>query len=286
MFGTACIIGLGALGGSVAAALRMYATDTRIIGVSREQTLAEARAKKLIHEGYDYADIPAAVSGADLIVMCTPVAVILEQLPQVAAAAPDHALITDVGSTKRQIVETAAASLAGRKTRFLGGHPMAGSEQRGVQVSNPVMFRDRPWILVEGGDSDPALTDAFQRLVESFGARPVRLSAEDHDRLVAAISHLPQLVAVGLMDLAGTLAEDAPALRAITGRGFTDMTRIAGSPFDVWRDICATNRDNITAQIDQLIALLTDMRNQVGDDTLGRNFERAAEAKQKFDDHR
>jgi prephenate dehydrogenase len=282
VFGTTCIIGLGALGGSFAAALRMYASNTRIIGISRQSTLDAAIAKNLIHEGFCYDDMDEAVSRADLTILCTPVNIIIEHLPRIMQAAKAGALVTDVGSTKARIQNIAAECRTTSEAWFLGGHPMAGSEQRGVHVSNAVMFRDRPWVLIEDETCSAESAEQFRTLVASFGAKVVRLTVAEHDRFVAAVSHLPQLTAVALMNLVGGLAEQSSDIAKVTGQGFADMTRIASSPFDVWRDICATNADNITAQLDQLIAMLSEIRDQVGGESLGKQFEQAQEYRRQL----
>jgi len=196
------------------------------------------------------------------------------------------AVITDTGSTKREIVE-AAGSLPGRFT-FIGGHPLAGAAQGGLEHARPDLFSGRPWLLTPAGRSNgdgvrkmqpsDAGGDALAKLTDfvvALGAVPRITGVEEHDRLLAFLSHLPQLTASALMQVVG----DAVGLEglALAGRGLADTTRLAASPADIWRDIAATNADEIGAALDALIGRLQDLRRDLPEgDTLADVFSDAA----------
>jgi prephenate dehydrogenase len=197
----------------------------------------------------------ADIGPVDLIVLAAPVRQNVELLPQVMSLRPDGTVVTDVGGTKRDIV-SAAAALPSGGTAFVGGHPIGGAERGGFGFARPDLFRGKPWIFTP---AQPAA--AMERLFEfarGMGARPVTMDAEAHDRVMAYVSHLPQLTASVLMEVVGRAAS-SDGLR-FAGRGLTDSTRLASSPASVWREICAANADDIGPAIDALIARLSDLR--------------------------
>ena len=226
------VIGLGLIGGSVARALTR--AGYTVIGVDRPATARRARRTSAVARTAP--SVERAVSGADVVILAATPNANLRLLRRVARAAP-KALVTDVGSVKGPIAR-AAASL--RLPRFIGGHPMAGSERSGLAASDARLFRGRPWVLtpVRTSPRDLAL---LQRLVRAMGARPMTMSPAEHDRAVAFLSHVPQLLAWALRDAAG---RDRVAARrlGIAGPGFRDMTRLARSPRRLWREILDQNR--------------------------------------------
>ncbi len=209
------------------------------------------------------ADDLSAVAGADLIVLAAPVRQNVGLLRRVAEHAPASAIVTDVGGTKRTIVE-AAAALPTALT-FVGGHPLGGGARGGFEFATASLFTRRPWIFTPpDGEPSPAIRAAIERLsafVTGVGAHPTTMSATDHDRLLALISHLPQLAATALMEVVGTTVADT-GLR-LAGQGLVDTTRLASSPADVWRDICLTNADEIGRALDLLIERLSDLRSDL-----------------------
>lgn len=263
IFERIAIVGLGLIGGSVALAARETWPAGLVIGVDRNDVLEQAVARHAI-------DVAASdltiVSEADLVVLAAPVLrniEILERLPDYIAR---QVVVTDVGSTKRAIVQ-AARALPPRFI-FVGGHPLAGSTRSGIEAARADLFAGRPWIFTrdgggaaEGGGEEA--TGRLFRLAQALGAVPHSLDAASHDHLVAFISHLPQLAASALMQAVGD-AVGAEGL-ALSGRGLLDTTRLAGSPADIWGDICASNGDEIAPAIDALIALLQDIRAGLGD---------------------
>jgi prephenate dehydrogenase len=199
---------------------------------------------------------------ASLVVLAAPVRQnieLLHEMSRVGQVLSDQAdrgtLITDVGGTKRDIVSAARALSPG--TTFVGGHPLGGGERGGFAFARPDLFAGRPWIFTPDGDESDAVA-RLSRFVTGLGARPCILSAEEHDRVMAYVSHLPQLAASALMEAVGAAA-GIEGMR-MAGRGLFDTTRLASSPADVWRDICLTNADAIGDALDCLIARLTQLR--------------------------
>ncbi len=267
---TVAILGVGLIGGSFALALKRAGFSGRILGVSSPATLKQALDLGAIDEGLPIQD---ALARADLVFMAQPIGRILTDLPRVDMLASPGALITDVGSTKVRIVQRAKETI--RRAKFLGGHPLAGSEARGVAAASADLFAGRTWFLtpVENADLTPA--SGFLNWIRKIGAVPTPISPSDHDRLVAHTSHLPQLAATALAcALSRQLAGIDPTLAA--GPGLLDSTRLAMSSFDVWGDIVATNQEQIERALAWYIQELQDIRRKLGYDTLRKEFEDAS----------
>jgi len=252
-FTSIAIVGLGLIGGSIALGVRERWAGCRVIGVDRQPVLAHALSSGAIDRAVDRVD---GVGPVELIVLAAPVRQNVKLLAEAARHASDTTFITDVGGTKRDIVRAAAA--LPRPESFVGGHPIGGGEKGGFGFARPDLFHARPWIFTPGAASSDDGLERLFRLVRGLGAKPVTLDAESHDRLMAFLSHLPQLTASALMQVAGNGAA-ADGLR-LAGRGLIDTTRLASSPASVWRDVCAENADAIGVALDQLIQLLTSVR--------------------------
>jgi prephenate dehydrogenase len=247
------IAGIGLIGGSVALGVRERWPAARVIGIDRPAVLAHAIGSGAIDRG-----LPAMsdLDEADLVVLAAPVRQNARLLTELPARVVETALVTDVGGTKRDIVN--AARVLPALARFVGGHPIGGAERGGFGFARPDLFRNRPWILTPSGSGQPDDVAALRRFVEGLGARPVLMDAAEHDRVMAFVSHLPQLTASALMDaVGGAVAGDG---LAVAGRGLVDTTRLAASPASVWRDICSANADVISGALDQLIDRLNDLR--------------------------
>ena len=256
VFPKIAIVGLGLVGGSIAFGARRAWPSTRVIAVDREPVVREALSRRAIDAA---ADDLASVADADLIVLAAPVRQNIALLRRVAVHASPSAVITDVGGTKRTIVD-AVAGLS-QPITFVGGHPLGGGARGGFEFATAGLFARRPWIFTPQ-DATPA--DAVRRLsafVTGLGAHPMTMPASEHDRLMALISHLPQLATTALMEVVGTAAT-ASGLR-MAGQGLVDTTRLASSPADVWRDICVTNADEIRMALDLLIERLSEMRSDL-----------------------
>jgi prephenate dehydrogenase len=243
------ILGVGLLGGSIGLAIRAAAPNCRIIGSGhRRQSLDRALEMGAI----DQAEIDPAksVAGSDLVVLCTPVGLFEEILTAIAPALARGATITDVGSTKRSVVRLAASRLPAH-TDFIASHPIAGSEKRGVEFARADLFRNQLCIITPTAATKPAALERVEKFWQLLGMRTTRLSPEDHDRLLADVSHLPHLLAAALV------AMQADAGLDLCGKGFLDTTRIAGGDGALWRDIFLDNADNLKAGLRRLTNELT-----------------------------
>jgi prephenate dehydrogenase len=252
LFERATVIGIGMMGGSFALAAKQGGLVGSIVGVARtEPTLRQARRLGAADE--TTTDPVAAVSGAELVYLAAPVGAIPGLLRTIAPAVPEGCLLTDAGSTKRHIM-AAAADLRPHCT-FVGGHPLAGSEQAGVAAARPDLFRGCSYFLTPDPGGKPDALGLLRRLVEGLGAKPVLIDADAHDRLMAATSHLPHMLAAALC---ATLADAEGDLAPFAGPGLRDTTRIAlGSP-ELWRDILLTNADNVRNSLAELRRTLDD----------------------------
>lgn len=252
-FKTVSVIGLGLIGGSIALAVREHWPAVRIAGVDRKGVLAHALGSGAIDRTADRA---ADVADAELVILAAPVRQNLKLLTEVAQCLPATTMVTDVGSTKQSIVDAAAALSCA--DAFVGGHPIGGAEQGGFGFARPDLFRHRPWIFTPAQSTPATSLDRLFEFARGLGARPSSMDAAEHDRVMAFLSHLPQLAASALMDVIGSSAGER-ALR-LAGRGLIDTTRLASSPPDTWRDVCATNAEAIAEALDVLIDRLSDLR--------------------------
>ena len=252
-FRTVSIVGLGLIGGSIALAIRERWTEVRITGVDRRAVLAHAVGSGAIERAVDSAADAAAV---DLLILAAPIRQNLKLLAEVVQRLPSTTVVTDVGSTKRDIVNQAVS--LGCAASFVGGHPICGAAHARYALARPDLVRHRPRIYPPTADAAPAAVERLFDFARGVGARPSTLDPDEHDRLMAFVSHLPQLTASSLMDVIGGSVK-AEGLR-LAGRGLVDTTRLASSPVETWRDVCATNEDSVAAALDLLIARLSDLR--------------------------
>jgi len=253
------IVGVGLLGGSVAKAARAGGLARRIIGVGRD---AE-RLRPAVDDGtLDAAvtDLAAGVREADFVLLAAPVLAIEGLLERVWRAAPDGALITDVGSTKRNIVRAAERLAATRSLRFVGSHPLAGSEQAGYSVARADLFRGATVVVTPTEATELGALKKTTEFWEALGARVSSLDPETHDRTVAAISHLPHLIACALVDGA---ARVEPSALELAARGFRDTTRIAAGDPDMWTEIFLANRDALSATVEAFREALADLQRAI-----------------------
>jgi prephenate dehydrogenase len=260
VFGRIGIVGLGLIGGSIALAVRQCWPSVRVAGVDTADVLDTATRLRAIDVGSR--DL-GALADADLVILAAPVTQNLALLPQLAAHIPGRAVITDTGSTKRDIVE-AAASLPARLI-FIGGHPLGGAAVGGLEHARPDLFRDRRWLFTPDGDGAADALASLSAFASALGSVPAVLAAGEHDRILAFLSHLPQLTASALMRVIGD-AVGAESL-AFAGRGLVDSTRLASSPADIWRDVALTNADHIGLALDALIAELQSLRHDLSTGT-------------------
>src|SRR6185436_2480221 len=240
------VVGLGLIGGAIALAARQVWLRSLGIGVDNKDVLETAMRLHAIDVA---ADDLVILAEADLVILAEPVRQNLALLDELDDNVRVPAVVTDTGSTKREIV-AAARSLPPRFT-FIGGHPLAGAARGGLEHARPDLFVGRPWLLT----AEHAKLSSF---ISALGAMPRIVGVDAHDRLLAYLSHLPQLTASALMQVVGEhVGQEGLDL---AGRGLADTTRLASSPSDIWSDITATNADEIGAALDDLIALLKALR--------------------------
>ncbi len=270
------IIGTGLIGGSLGLAFRANGFGGRIVGCDRVSVLERAKSKGAIDSGYS--SPTDAVRGSNVVILSTNVGGIIDLIELLGRGLPPRALMTDVGSTKLEVMQR-ARSVFGKAAarRFLGGHPMAGKEQSGVDFADANLFRGAAWLVtpLPGQNVDEGISGEYLHWVERFGAKIATLDAEKHDRLCAWISHLPQMISTAL---AATLVEefgdDAPLLPA-GGRALREMTRISASPYSMWRDIALTNKKNIRDALHKFEQRLAHIRENLDSRELLEEFERA-----------
>jgi prephenate dehydrogenase len=262
MYKHICIVGCGLIGGSFALGVRRAGLAGRITvcGGQRSPKLAVERGiADAMEESFDRGE----VCDADLIYLAAPIGGIIDFLRTRGGQIKPGAIVTDAGSTKTEIVRIAGLSLPAG-VHFIGGHPMAGSEYTGVEYARADLFERAIYALVSTPETDAAELQRFKFLVESFGARAVLTDPESHDRAVALISHTPQLTASALASLLGVEHESDPEDRALAqtlaASGWRDMTRLGGSSWSVWRDICLTNQPNLSRSLGDLIQELQSLK--------------------------
>ncbi len=257
-FRTITIIGVGLLGGSLGKAMKARGLADKVNGVGhRQDTLDRAKALGAIDESY--LDAAQASRDSDLVVICTPAAAVPHFLDVLRTTCRSDCILTDVASTKLAISAHAAATWP-KPIRFVGSHPMAGSEKFGPEHARADLYQGCVTVVESGPALDPAARAVVTGLWRALGSEVVDMPPDLHDRLVAQTSHLPHVVAAAVANAAAS-EESIEPLRKLVGRGFRDLTRIADSRPEIWRDICMTNRKNILTALDRLSDQLDEARN-------------------------
>jgi prephenate dehydrogenase len=266
------VVGTGLIGTSIAmAAMRAghpvtgYDADGGVL--AQASKLAEFPTAAGVHE---------CVAGASLAFVCTPIPTIPAVVGEVLASS--EAVVTDVGSVKSHVVEEVERASGEASARFVGGHPMGGSERSGPEGASPSVLDGIAWVLTPTGRTAPATVENVDRFVSSVGAQPIRMDPERHDRLVAVVSHLPQVASTALMGLVAEQEAGEPGILLLAAAGFRDLTRLAASNPALWAGILRANRDAFSRALDLYIARLERLRSLVADS--GEGLEEAfAEAK-------
>ena len=244
------IIGVGLIGGSLGLALKENKPSFRIVGVDKQEIIKKAITRGAIDEGT--VNLEEGIKEADVVILATPVKTILDLLPQINPFLKKECLVTDTGSTKKQIVKRANKMLS-KDIHFIGGHPMVGSEKYGIDSADRHLFHDKTYILTPTNKSNLVALEKTFSIIRMIGAKKLILDPLDHDRIVGAVSHLPQILAVSLTNTISMLAQEENNNNyfKVIGGGFKDMTRIASSPYKIWEDICKTNQENILKMIQE-----------------------------------
>jgi prephenate dehydrogenase len=272
MIETVAIVGTGLIGASFGLALREAGFEGRILGVSSPAAVKDAIERGAVDEALP---LVQAVARADVVFLSQTILRIIETLRVIGPCLRPDALVTDAGSTKARIAEQARKSIRG--AQFLGGHPMAGKEKRGAAEAEAELFRGRTWVLTpfEPDELETPAAREYVSWIRKTGAVPVVLTPEEHDRVVALTSHLPQLLSTALAAVLGTRLSTPEHLRT-AGPGLIDMTRLASSSYELWGDILATNAGPIDAALAACIAELERLRAGLATPETRRVFDAAA----------
>ncbi len=257
------VIGIGLIGGSFALAGKRAGVLGHVTGVARSRATRDAALATGAADAVTD-DPVAACRDADLVYLATPVGAIAEVMASIAASLPAGCTVTDAGSTKTRIVTAAGELLPGHVT-FIGGHPMAGSEQSGIRAARADLFQESLYFLIPAPDTEPPVLDKLSRTIEAIGAVPITCDADKHDYMVAATSHLPHLTSAALAAAVAAAIGDDSQASLFAGKGYADTTRLAAGPTEVWRDILVANHDNILRCLDRLIGQLQRYRQALCD---------------------
>jgi prephenate dehydrogenase len=273
-FRRVAIHGVGLIGGSLGMALKRSDSRVSIRGIGRDVArLERARQLGAIDE---YRTDLDGVSDVDLVVLATPVEHILETLEIIGQYLSEGTLVTDVGSTKRKIGRKAEDCLPAT-IEFIPGHPIAGRERGGVENSLPDLFERAPYVLCPGSRERSSSLGKLVQTVKAIGAEPAVISVEEHDRILAWSSHLPQVLSTALASLSLEQETHGYPLVRLSGNGFRDVLRLAGSPYSVWEGILESNADNIELALEEFIQHLEQVRTGLKQKSLSADFGRAVE---------
>lgn len=276
------IIGVGLLGGSLAAALKRTNCVGEIIGVDTPEVLENALEMGIIDKtSRSYQE---GVKEADMVILATPISSILSIIPEIAQYLKPGTLVTDVGSTKVEIVKAAQTHFP-ETVCFIGGHPMTGSERGGVTSADSFLFENAVYVLTPLQDFSSHLFAILCEIIKKIGGRVLVLDPASHDQIVAAVSHLPYLLSVSLINLIADLREKYPDLLQLAAGGFRDMTRVASSSTKMWTDICQSNKSQILPLIDLIIQNLQIFKNLISEDHILPKLERAREIRNTIPYH-
>ncbi len=256
------ILGLGLIGGSWALGLKRAGAVSEIVAWGRDQTRLDKAVEMGIVDSAS-TDMAVAVAAADVIVIATPLGTMASVFDQLVPVLPGDAVVTDVGSAKMHVIELARLRLGKKFPRFVPGHPVAGAEHSGFEAASEGLFEKRRVVLTPVSETDAAALQLIEALWQRCGASPVRMDAQRHDDVLALTSHLPHAVAYLLVDLLAQQGGDDA--REFAAGGFYDITRIASSSPEMWRDIFIDNKDSMVRLLDQYISGLNDFKQAISD---------------------
>ena len=256
-----CIIGVGLIGGSLARALREAGACQEVVGAGRNSANLQTAVDLGVIDRYD-TDLAQAVKGADMVVVCVPMGAMEGVFTTIRGQLAAHAVLTDAGSAKGSVIEAAQRAFGGVPDFFVPGHPIAGTEQSGVDASFSGLYKDRRVILTPLPETSANATDRVRDMWQATGAQVVTMDPVHHDAVLAATSHLPHVLAYSLVDTLTKLDENNEVFEYAAG-GFRDFTRIASSDPVMWRDICLANGDAIQLMIEHYISDLQGLNQAV-----------------------
>ncbi len=281
--GRIALVGVGLIGGSLGLALKKRNLVKEVVGIGHRQ---ESLDKALQVGAVDRVTLKLeeGVKDVGLVFVATPVGLITEMVKRIMVTLPQGAVITDVGSVKEGIVSEVKGILP-EGIFFLGGHPLAGSEKRGVEEARADLFENSVCVLTPGEETSSEASEMVKSLWESVGAKVLVMKPEEHDFLLAATSHLPHLLAATLVNLVSGLKEGDTRITSLTASGFKDTTRIAASSPELWRDICLSNRNNLMTMIDRFTGLLEEIKEHISNEDsilLREDFAKAKSFRDEF----
>lgn len=276
------VIGVGLIGGSLARALKAAGVVRTVVGGGRGEANLRRALELGVVDRYEL-DLAEAARGADMVVVGVPLGAMRPVFEAIAPTLGPDTIVTDVGSAKATVVADARAAFGPRPT-FVPGHPIAGTEKSGVEASFPELFQRRKVILTPLAETDPQATARVRAMWEAAGAQVVEMSVEHHDDILAATSHLPHVLAYGLVD---TLSrwDDSREIFQFAAGGFRDFTRIASSDPIMWRDICVANREAVAAALERYmedLVILLELVKKGDGEALEAVFRRAKQARDRF----
>lgn len=280
-FDTVAIMGMGLLGGSLGLAIRDRGLARRIIGVGRNIEKL-SRAKELGTCDEVTTDPAQGFLEADLVVLCTPVTILADSLPELIKYFKPRSIVTDVGSTKRRIVEVADLHMP-PEVRFVGSHPMSGGEVSGVEHSRMDLYLNNPCFLTPTAGTDLEALAVLNQFWRMVGSRIIITDPVRHDRLVSAISHVPHFASAALTLLAADMNEEENFVASSAGNGFWGMTRLAKGDLTMWSEICSENREEICQHMDRLIQILGELRRKISEGTQEEFLQKAREFRLELD---
>jgi prephenate dehydrogenase len=258
---TISIIGVGLIGGSIGMAAKARGLANHVIGVGRDPKKL-GRASEVAAIDSFTTDLRAGVAEADMVFVCTPVLAVVPIIEVIAKSLKDGAIVTDVGSTKSEITK-GAESLLPEGRYFVGGHPMAGSEADGIEAAIPYLFLNATYVITPTLSTHIGALDTLVRFAEGLGSQIILMSPEEHDRSAAIISHLPHLLSAAILRLAEAEQGKTGKVFELAAGSFRDMTRVAQSPPEIWRDVCMSSKEAITEMLDRFQDMLAKIRHEV-----------------------
>jgi len=279
------IIGVGLIGGSYARALRQAGIVDQIVGCGRGKANLELAVELGVVDQYTH-DVSEAVTGADLVFISVPLGAVQTTFSAMKGCLSDDVVVTDAGSTKGSVVRDVEAVFGESPSWFVPGHPIAGTEKNGVEASFAELYQDRRVILTPVCETDPAATAKIDALWRYCGAEVSYMTVAHHDEILAATSHLPHMLAFGLVDTLARMKENDEIFRYAAG-GFRDFTRIASSNPVMWRDICIANREALSDMLSAFASEMVDLSETIRDadsEHLLEIFSRAKAARDRFAD--
>ena len=279
---TIAIYSVGLLGGSLGLAFRQSGYKGKIIGLSSKASIEKAVELGCIDEGYGYDELQDVVAQADILFLCSPINTIIDTIKTLSMLKlPDGLIISDVGSTKQNIIEAACQLPA--HVKFVGGHPMTGSEKSGPAAADHFLFQNAIYVLSNKAGIETDLEKSIAAMLRKYlGCRTVFIDAATHDHIAATVSHVPHLLAVALVLLARETDEKTPGTLTLAAGGFRDMTRIASASYPMWHDILDTNKKAIELQLDKYIDILGDIKVRLKNGSLSSAFDKSRETRSRI----